>query len=157
MKIIGLPLVLTALVLFSAALLAEDDGAFPGFEALMTEQEYQATGLNKLTAAERDALNRWLIRYTAEESQVIYHENEEVIQAVEEQEILSAILPPFNGWWGDTVFKLENGQIWKQRQGGNYSYHGEPKPEVKITKNFMGFFRMELLAKGKVVQVKRLK
>jgi hypothetical protein len=156
MKIIGLPLALSALVLFSPALPAEDD-VFPGFEALMTEQEYQAAGLSKLTAAERDALNRWLIRYTAEDSQVIYQENEEVIQAVEEQEILSAILPPFNGWWGDTIFKLENGQVWQQRQGGNYPYHGDPKPQVKITKNFMGFFRMELVAKGKVVQVKRLK
>mgnify|MGYP001820433922 FL=1 len=157
MNLIGLSLALTALALISPALAAEDRGAFPGVKALMTEQEYRAAGLDKLTGAEREALNRWLIRYTAEDSQVIYKENEEVIKAVEEQEILSTILPPFNGWWGDTIFKLENGQVWQQRQGGNYPYRGEPKPEVRITKNFMGFFRMELVANGKTVQVKRLK
>ncbi len=157
MNLSGSALLLTALVLISPALSAEDSGAFPGVETLMTEQEYRAAGLDKLTSAEREALNRWLIRYTAEDSQVIYNENEEVIKAVEEQEIVSAILPPFNGWWGDTVFKLENGQIWQQRQGGNYPYRGEPKPQVRITKNFLGFFRMELVANGKTVQVKRLK
>ena len=157
MNLFGLPLVLIVLLLLSPTLSAEDNGAFPGVRALMTEQEYRDAGLDKLTGAEREALNRWLIRYTAEDSQVIYNENEEVIKAVEEQEILSAILPPFNGWWGDTIFKLENGQVWQQRQGGNYPYRGEPKPQVKITKNFMGFFRMELVANGKTVQVKRLK
>jgi hypothetical protein len=82
--------------------------------------------------------------------------DEEVIKAVEEQEILSVILPPFTGWTGKTIFKLENGQVWQQRRQGNHPYRGS-NPQVKISKNIMGFFRMELVENGKSVQVKRLK
>lgn len=122
----------------------------------MTAEEYQEAGLDKLGPGERDALNRWLIRYTAEDSQLLRVTDEEVIKAAEEQEIISVIQPPFDGWTGNTVFKLENGQVWQQRRRGNYIYRGS-SPQVKISKNIMGFFRMELVENGKSVQVKRLK
>lgn len=101
-------------------------------------------------------LDRFLVRYTAEDSQVLFNNDEEVKKAVDEQVITSIILPPFSGWSGDTVFRLQNGQVWQQRQGGNYPYRGS-NPEVRISKNFMGFYRMELTENGKAVAVKRLK
>ena len=143
-------------LLASAALHAEERGSFPGIEKLMTPQEFQATELHKLTPAEREALDRFLVRYTAEDSQVLFNNDEEVKKAVDEQVITSIILPPFSGWSGDTVFRLQNGQVWQQRQGGNYPYRGS-NPEVRISKNFMGFYRMELTENGKAVAVKRLK
>lgn len=149
-------LLCTILLLSSPVLMAEDASTFPGIEALMTPQEYRAAGLEKLTAAERKALNSFLIRYTAEESLVMLNTDEDVKQAVVEQEIVSVIEAPFNGWWGDTIFRLQNGQVWQQRTGGNYPYRGT-RPEIRITKNFLGFYRMELVENGKVVGVKRLK
>ncbi len=154
MKVTGLPL-LCALLLVNAAALAQGASTFPGVKALMTPEEYRAAGLDKLTPAEREALNSFLIRYTAEESQVLLNSDEEVKKAVEEQEIVSVIQQPFKGWSGDTVFRLENGQVWQQRQRGNYPYRGT-NPEVRITKNFMGFYKMELIENGKAVAVKRL-
>ena len=130
--------------------------SFPGIEALMTAEEYSAAGIGKLTTEERAALNRWLIRYTAEDSQVFLNSDEQVLEAVKEQEVLSSIVPPFKGWSGKTVFRLENGQVWEQRRRGNY-VHTSGSTEVRITKNFMGFYRMELLESGKSVQVQRLK
>ena len=37
----------------------------------------------------------------------------------------------FNGWTGDTVFKLSNGQIWQQ-SSYDYTYHYAYRPEVLI-------------------------
>lgn len=136
---------------------ADIDSSFPGFEELMTPEEYRASGLQKLTSQEREALSQWLIRYTAEDAPVLINRNEEVKQAAQEQEILSRIVSPFRGWSGNTVFKLENGQIWQQRRQGNYAYTGaDDSPQVRITRNFMGFYRMELLETGKAVQVTRV-
>ena len=133
-----------------------EEGSFPGIENLMTWQEFTDAGLDKLTPEERKALNQWLIRYTAEDSQVLLNTNEDVKKASDEQEIISVILPPFKGWSGDTIFRLENGQVWQQRSGGSYPYRGS-NPQVRISKNFMGFYRMELVENGKTVQIKRLK
>ena len=143
-------------VAVSAAQAADEAGSFPGIKALMSPQEYEEAGIGRLTPAELGALNQWLVRYTAEDAPVMLISDEEVKQAVIEQEIISVIQQPFTGWSGDTVFTLENGQVWQQRRSGNYHYVGN-HPEVKINKNFLGFFRMELLESGKAVLVKRLK
>ncbi len=156
MKTLTHPLVLIVLTLGIPLAQAQESTSFPGVEALMTAEEYKAAGIDKLSAAERKALNRWLVRYTAEDSEVMRNTDEEVLQAVVDQEIVSVIKQPFKGWSGETVFKLENGQVWQQRRRGNYAYRGS-NPEVRITKNFMGFHRLEMLESGKSVQVKRLK
>lgn len=154
MKTLGyLPL---TLLLLSAVIQAQERNSFPGVEALMTAEEYRAAGLEKLNATEREALNDWLIRYTAEDSQVLFNSDEDVKKATREQEIVSVIQQPFSGWSGDTVFTLANGQVWQQRRQGNYPYRGS-NPEVRITKNMLGFYTMELVENGKAVLVKRLK
>ena len=150
-------LLMLTLVCSSSCLYAAGDSSFPGIEALMTADEYKASGVDKLSPAEMEALNRWLIRYTAEDSEVLRNTDEEVIEAAYEQETISTILPPFKGWSGETSFKLENGQVWQQRRRGNFAYTGAANPEVRITKNFMGFYRMEILESGKSVQVKRVR
>jgi hypothetical protein len=149
-------ILVTALFLVSPGLLAQNDGSFPGIEALMTAREYREAGIDKLTAAEREALNRWLIRYTVEDSKALLRTDEEVIKADQQQEIRAAIEQPFSGWSGDTIFTLNNGQVWQQRRRGNYHHIGS-STDVRITKNPMGFYRLELLENGKSVQVKRLK
>tara|TARA_R110001592_G_scaffold363043_1_gene679685 strand:+ start:170940 stop:171410 length:471 start_codon:yes stop_codon:yes gene_type:complete len=151
-------LVLLYLTIFTPSLAVAEEPAktFPGIEVLMTPEEFQAAGLDKLTPAERESLNGFLIRYTAEDAPLLLTTDEEVLHAVQEQEIVSVIQQPFKGWSGDTVFRLENGQVWQQRRNGNYAYRGT-HPEVVISKNFMGFFRMELVENGKAVQVKRIK
>ena len=127
---------------------------FPGVQALMSEAEFSDAGLGKLSAEERKALDQWLIRYTVGEAPTLIETNEEVQQAAQEHEITSALVPPFNGWSGNTRFRLDNGQVWQQRRGGNYAHHGDDL-RVTISKNFMGYFKMTLLSNGKSVQVSR--
>jgi hypothetical protein len=156
MKLLGLALLSIGILASALAEAEEAAKSFPGIESLMSHQEFQAAGLDKLSPAEREALNSFLIRYTAEDAPVLLTTDEEVLQAVQEQEIASVIQQPFKGWSGDTVFRLENGQVWQQRRRGNYAYRGT-HPEVLISRNFMGFFRMELVENGKAVQVTRIK
>ena len=144
---------------------------FPGVEALMSEEEFAAAGLNKLTAEEREALNSWLLKYTTDDVPVLVKEVPELKEAVAlqqavapkpvpepetDQPIVSSIVGKFKGWTGKTVFKLENGQVWKQRQSGRYLKKLE-NPKVEISKNMLGFYMMEILETGKRIGVKRIR
>ena len=65
--------------------------------------------------------------------------------------IKSTIVNDFNGWSGDTIFELQNGQIWKQDK---YKYFYAYRPKVTIVK--VGSKHI-LNVKGKSIRVKRIK
>ena len=131
------------------------DKPFPGIEALMSEDEYRAAGIEKLSDAERAALNAWLISYTVGEAPVLRKNNPQVREAEKSITIEAAILQPFDGWTGNTVFSLDNGQKWRQRLDGRYSYNGD-NTQVVIKKNFFGFYKMTLVSTGAAVGVTRI-
>lgn len=151
-----LRLLLTLLVAAAASTphAAEKD-RFPGVEKLMSDEEFRAAGLDKLTAAEREALNRWLIGYTVGEAPVIRDRNPEVKKADREQRIRASITGDFDGWNGDTVFPLDNGQVWQQRLDSRFPYNDDER-EVIIDRNLLGFYRMTHVASGRAVGVKRI-
>ena len=72
------------------------------------------------------------------------------------EELRARVLPPFTGWDGKTVFRLDNGQVWQQRRSGRYTYRGEDS-SVVITKNSFGFYDMQLLEADRSVGVKRIR
>ena len=144
------------LLLCSAAVSAEDEAKFPGVKGLMSAQEYEDAGLGKLTDAERQALDQWLIRYTAWQAPAILDTVEEVKEVEREFELTAKIKQPFKGWSDSTYFYLDNGQVWQQRQSGRYYYSGDDT-SVRISKNALGFHVMELEATGKKIGVKRIK
>lgn len=133
--------------------IAQAEETFPGIEKLMTAEQFEAAGLHKLTPAEREALDRWLIGYTAVDAPVMLATNEEVQEVEQEHEIHASIEPPFKGWSGDTVFRLDNGQVWRQRLQGRMHYAGDDT-RVVIKKNFLGFYKMTHLDSGRSVGVK---
>ena len=146
----------TAALIFALPATAQDDGDFPGVKGLMSAQEYEDSGLQKLTPEERKALDSWLLRYTAWEAPEIRKTIEEVKEVEKEYAINSTIKAPFKGWSTKTYFYLDNGQVWQQRSSGRYYYSGDDT-SVAITKNALGFYELELLATGKTVGVKRIK
>ena len=132
------------------------DATFPGIDKLMTAEEYKASGLDKLNAQEREALDAWLMKFTATEAPALLETNEEV-QEVQAEHVISAnIKPPFDGWDGKTVFYLDNGQVWRQRLDGRMAYNGEDTA-VEIKKNFLGFYKMRHIASDRSVGVSRIK
>jgi hypothetical protein len=157
------PLVLLAVIAFAAAIAfapyasaADDDR--PDVRELMSSEDFLAAGLDKLTPKEIDALNDWLVRFTAKDAPELQHENaavKEEIKRVEQEGIRSRIVGEFRGWDGDTVFRLENGQVWKQRIRGRWFYRATA-PEVELKKNFLGFWEMRIVEANRAVGVTRI-
>ena len=61
----------------------------------------------------------------------------------------------FMGWTGKTIFKLDNGQIWRQRSSANYRHRGNDM-RVKFKKNWMGGWEMTVVSSGKTVLVRKV-
>jgi hypothetical protein len=61
----------------------------------------------------------------------------------------------FEGWKGETIVKLANGQIWQQTEY-HYEYDYAYRPEVLIFKSG-GVYKMKVKGIEKAVRVKRLK
>lgn len=76
--------------------------------------------------------------------------------APQADEMRSRIPGTFTGWTGDSLFVLENGQVWQQRYDTKWKTELE-NPEVVITRHMLGLHRMEVVGTGKTVPVKRIK
>lgn len=61
----------------------------------------------------------------------------------------------FEGWTGETIFKLENGQIWQQAEYA-YTYHYAYSPEVLIYRT-AGGYKMKVEGVEDVIRVEQLK
>lgn len=70
--------------------------------------------------------------------------------------IESRIAGPFTGWTGDTVFKLENGQVWQQAATGYYTDVNLDHPQVVIKKLSFGYL-LTMPGHGQTVFVRRIK
>ena len=127
----------------------------PKVQDLMTPAEFHASGLDKLSPVELDALNTWLLRYTAVDAPVVRKTSPEVKREAADtppQVIHSQIDGKFSGWSGKTLFKLKNGQVWKQRLSGDYRTT-LTDPEVEIYQKYFGFYWMKIVETGRSVGV----
>src|SRR5262245_32335794 len=99
----------------------------------MTANEFKEAGLTKLSAEEIAALNLWLTKFAVSVAQTAQGIQKAQVtrgggcaRAIETQ-----IEGTFNGWEGDTIFKLTNGQIWQQASYA-YTYHYAYRPDATI-------------------------
>tara|TARA_B100000686_G_scaffold335737_1_gene404698 strand:+ start:341 stop:925 length:585 start_codon:yes stop_codon:yes gene_type:complete len=70
-------------------------------------------------------------------------------------EITSRIIGKFDGWTGDTLFRLENGQVWRQ-SGNGFLKVSMNNPKVTIEKATFGGFRLSVEGYNSRVKVKRV-
>ncbi|MGE3507832.1 MAG: hypothetical protein AB7N65_03000 [Vicinamibacterales bacterium] len=99
----------------------------------MTQDEIDATGIRTLEPEQLAALNAWLERYRyAVERRVV--ENAEEDFAPAPQTIETRIDGGFDGWVGDTVFRLKNGQVWRQ-VSPSAKYYTAEEPRVMIRRS----------------------
>lgn len=75
-------------------------------------------------------------------------------QRGEPKRIEGHILGTFTGWTGNTVFKLDNGQVWQQTDSGTYQTRLE-NPAVVIKRLNFGYL-LTLTGHGATVFVKRV-
>lgn len=113
----------------------------------MTEKEFKETGLEKLSRTELEKLNSWFLEFAA----ILLAKSTSTPTIIE-----SRIDGTFEGWDGDTIFKLENGQIWQQ---DSYAYHYSYKyrPKVTIYKTSLGRYKMKVDGISREIYVKRIK
>ena len=132
------------LILAVAALFAfmscANAATFSSLEERMSQSEFHAAGLDKLSPEELKNLDSWLRTHfttgttyvTAAGSPVFYPKQSER-QAVE-----SHIVGKFNGWYGQTVITLDNGQQWTQAESGSSVCGPINHPTVKIKPMLIG-------------------
>ncbi len=147
---------------------------FSTLEERMTGNEFQETGLNKLTAAELSTLNEWLRRHS-----VATLENVNALTDVGAEasgpkgdlrgfanrpkndgldDVINAtIVGTFNGWVakGD-LFKLNNGMVWQQDEKSSFSMVPVKNAQVTIKKNMLGNWHMSVAGHDKKVRVVRI-
>jgi hypothetical protein len=130
---------------------------------VMTADEVRETGVSTLSLAQRRALDQWLERYTLTLLKVAgghreaptpgsgrVGSNADCSRAIE-----STIAGDFEGWDGETVFKLDNGQIWEQSEY-DYMYSYQYRPDVTIYSTNSGC-RMKVEDENETVLVRRVK
>ena len=90
--------------------------------------------------------------YKAPNSQYdTYNNNTEFVEPV----IKSQIDGEFEGWEGETIFKLMNGQIWQQTSY-DYTYHYAYMPEVEIYETTNGYI-LKVEDVDETIEVVRIK
>ena len=136
----------------------------------MNPQELQATGLATLTPAQLDALNSWLQQHGAtgderganaapapapgDTQSTAAPANDGWGKRAEPTDVVSRISGTFTGWSGNTVFTLDNGQVYQQRRPGSWRTRLE-NPEVRVGRRLMGVLELEV--DGHSIGVKRLR
>jgi hypothetical protein len=131
-------------------------------EQVMTALELQQTGVSTLSVQQRDALNRWLLNYTIRILSTAQATNQQPASAQPRATgstcapaIEATISGEFHGWDGDTIFKLDNGQIWQQA-AYDYTYSYSYRPDVTIYQTTAGC-RMKVEDEEETILVKRIK
>ena len=75
----------------------------------------------------------------------------------EREVIQSSIVGEFNGWHGNSVFKLENGQVWKQIEKTTFYVPKRANPDITIKPKMMGSWTLFLDGYSRGVKVRRIK
>ncbi|MEZ5461044.1 hypothetical protein [Dokdonella sp.] len=143
----------------SAGVLAQSQT--PTFEERMSQSEFKAAGLEKLTPEELKFLNEWIQTkgvsqmgapmIKADGSTVFYADGSE------RQLIESNIVGEFNGWGTKTRVTLENGQVWEQAESGSKGGYRLISPSVRIKPMSFGSWLMYVDGCACDVRVKRIK
>lgn len=87
--------------------------------------------------------------------EVIKEKQETLNKKSEPKEIVTSIQGEFKGWSGNTVFRLENGQVWRQSDKSKFHVR-EMDPKVEIEKGFLGTYFLSIEGYGARCKVKRV-
>jgi hypothetical protein len=145
--------------------------SFSSLEEQMTGKDFQATGLDKLSAEELEALNSWIRSrslatldspkagsgavYTEQSGDSRGFENEQMRNA-DKSTITSRLVGSFQGWDGQTVFTLENGMIWEQADKDKFYVKTVENPVVTIEPGAFRTWRLSVEGYASECRVERI-
>ncbi len=134
-------LIAAALLALALPVLAQD-----AIESRMTQEEFKAAGLDKLSAAELARLNAWLNRTldnvttqaAAEAKKKVESENRGFFNFGSTEPVVARISGPFRGFARGREYVLDNGQIWKQIDDASLAGARLDNPQVRINPSLVG-------------------
>lgn len=156
----GIVVTLSAAALSLVASVIQAAG-FSSLEERMSQSEFHAAGLDKLSADELRALNDWLRTHnavvttvitTTPSGQPVFYPDSSGRETIE-----SHIDGKFSGWQGHTTLKLENGQEWTQAESGSATCGAADHPTVKIKPMVLGSWLAYVSSCSDSVRVTRTK
>jgi len=147
----------TVLLITLAAAGVAGAAEFSSLEERMNQQEFHATGLDKLSPEELKNLDEWLRSHQT--TKVVTPAGAPVFYAKssDREAFESRIAGKFGGWYGKSVFTLENGQEWTQAESGAYSIGPYDHPKVKVKPMMVGAWLMYVEPCGCSLRVERTK
>jgi len=158
---VRLPALALALALAVPAI-AQD--ATAPIEQQMSSEEFRAAGLHKLDAAELESLNRWLGNTVREEAQRVSQQTEERVVR-ERQGFLSAssgekvearIQGSFEGFGKGRLYRLDNGQVWRQIDAASLAGVSSNDVQVTIAPGMFGAWYMRVHGYNTRAKVERV-
>ena len=141
----------------------------------MTAEEFAAAGLDKLSAAELDVLNRWLQRQVeVEKSVVVEQAREEGRQQAQVEaagrseggglfggsgprdQVQSNIVGEFSGFGRGERYTLANGQVWEQVDSARLDGVRLTDPQVTVSPGIMGSWSLRVDGYNTRAKVRRV-
>jgi len=152
-------IVVTFLVTTLGAAGSAGAAGFSSLEERMSQSEFHAAGLDKLSAAELKTLDDWLAAHSTTTTTYITPGGSPVFypQDNARETIEAHISGHFTGWFGNSVFTLDNGQEWKQAESGSRSCGSVQDPKIKIKPMLMGSWLAYIESCSDSVRVMRVK
>ncbi|MGY0560144.1 hypothetical protein ACW7G2_05435 [Luteimonas sp. A277] len=142
-----------------------------GLQQQMSAEEFRASGLDKLSAAELANLDRWLQRQQEETTVAVERAveqgrgegREQALQEVQQ----GAPVPPagpvrgilsgqFNGFGRGQRYTLDNGQVWEQTDGTRMDGVRVSSPAVTISPGVLGVWWLRIDGYNTRTKVRRV-
>jgi hypothetical protein len=132
---------------------------FSSLEERMSQQEFHAAGLDKLSPEELKNLDDWLRAHQTTTTKLVSPSGAPVFYANKDEKVPveSRIAGTFRGWYGKSTFTLENGQEWTQAESGQMQSGPYDHPKVKIKPMMVGAWLMYVEPCGCSLRVERTK
>ncbi len=127
---------------------------FSSLEERMSQPEFHASGLDKLSAEELKNLNAWLRNHPISGNNI--DRTGFPAQDSNRDAITSRIDGAFSGWSGKTVFKLQNGQWWQQVESDQFAAGPMQNPEITIEPALLGSWLLKVKGYNRSVHVQRI-
>ncbi len=127
-------------------------------KSVMSSADFEQCGLEKLTREEFGALEKWIASFGAKIIVEIEKRHTAATTpnaATTPSVIESQIHGDFEGWDGETLFILANGQVWQQASYAYY-YHYAYRPKVLIVPTSSGWI-MKVEGVSQTIKVERLR
>ena len=157
-----------ALIVTSAALLpllharADDTQGFDVLKS-MSVADFRTTGLDHLTDAQIKALDTWFADYERNHSPCAVTAAAPAMAAQPAPAtpagdvLVARLVGNFTGWGNNTVFKLDNGQVWEQVDDSMLSIGAIKNPKVTIKKGLISAYYLSVEGVNDSVLVRRIK